>query len=103
MNQKQLSNSTIIKEVKKVIPDVKEILLFGSRSIGSNKPDSDYDVRAIVPESKLNKYPWHEYQAALDYNMLAQNDWNEYTTPKIDLFVTNLHSNENHKTLWVKT
>lgn len=92
----------VIREVLKVVPDAEVILLYGSRVTKTHRPDSDWNIRVIVPEHLASKYIWADYQATIDCNLLEQHGWNEHTTPKIDLNVSYFISQGQHKIIWRK-
>lgn len=100
---RELSQEEIVEEVLKVIPDARAIILYGSRVTGKHRPDSDFDVRAVVPSRKAAlAYDEWEYQATIDCNMLDKGI-PLHETPRIDLYVDyRIESDSPHTTLWTR-
>lgn len=103
MKQKRMTKQYIIDLIRKLMPDALTIYLTGSRAEKFHKPDSDWDIRVVIPHEKMKykKYQWHKYQSDIDCTVLHDFDVGELEAPKLDVFVADYGPEKPYKVLWV--
>ncbi len=55
----------VVSKARAVCPQVRKVMLFGSRARGDALPDSDYDILVVVPEADRDRLRGGELRLAL--------------------------------------